>query len=243
MNFNYSYRAFLITSLLFGILFLLMTSINLSKYKEKAEEIIDVDYTIDQSILEEEETEDLATITNPPINAETHRAFNEAEEFIKEIEQEREEFSETTEGKLEEIEAAIEDSQVASNGNGIIASNNKQIRKKEVSSSGSNKKETVSTIKSSNRNSTNSYRLINRTALYFPNPVYTCEGGGKVVIAIEVNEFGTVKKASYNSRQSTTTNQCLIDSALEYASLARFTTDASREKQLGTITYNFPGQD
>lgn len=243
MNFNYSYRALLITSLLFGILFLLMTSINLSKYKEKAEEIIDVDYTIDESILEEEEPEDLATITNPRISPETHRAFNEAEKFIQEIEQEREELSETTEGKLEAIDAAIEDSQISNTGDGVTAAEKAKIKKDKDKSEGTKKTDKVATIRSSNRNSTNSYRLVNRSAIYFPNPVYTCEGGGKVVISIEVNEFGSVKKASYNQRQSTTRNQCLIDSALEYAVLARFTTDASRDKQLGTITYNFPGQN
>jgi len=242
MNFNYSYRAFLITSLLFGILFLAMTSINLSKYKEEAEEIIDMDYTIDESILEELE-EDLAIIEQPSIRTETHKAFNEAEKYIKEIEQEREELTETTEGKIEAIDAAIEDSQTASNGNDITAAAKKRLEKKEATSNGTEKKKIVSVIKSSNRNSTNSYRLVGRSAMYFPNPVYTCEGGGKVVISIEVNALGMVKKVSYNSKQSNTSNQCLIDSALEYAKLARFTTDSSREIQLGTITYNFPGQN
>ena len=93
-----------------------------------------------------------------------------------------------------------------------------------------------------NRNSTNSYRLVDRTALFFPNPVYTCDGFGKVVISIEVSATGKVTKANYNKRNSTTTNQCLIDKALEYAYLSRFNTAPSKPEQLGTITYNFPGQ-
>ena len=97
--------------------------------------------------------------------------------------------------------------------------------------------------KGSNRRTTISYSLKDRKALMLPNPVYTCEGSGKIVISIEVNALGQLTKATYNKGLSTTTNGCLIDSALEYANQARFTTLAGEDGQLGTITYNFPGQD
>mgnify|MGYP002819737926 CR=1 FL=1 len=93
-----------------------------------------------------------------------------------------------------------------------------------------------------NRNTTIKYRLVNRSALALPNPVYTCEGGGTVVINITVNDRGQVVNAAYNAQRSSTTNGCLIDSALEYAQVARFTSKAGKTSQLGTITYRFPGQ-
>ena len=84
--------------------------------------------------------------------------------------------------------------------------------------------------------------MVNRKDIDLPNPVYTCYGSGKVVINVEVNNLGKVVKNSYNKTASTTSNECLIDAALEYSEQARFTTDASKVRQLGTITFNFPGQ-
>ena len=81
-----------------------------------------------------------------------------------------------------------------------------------------------------------------RKDILLPNPVYTCYGSGKVVINIEVNELGKVIKTTYNKNASTTGNQCLIDSASEYAAKARFNTEAAKIRQLGSITFNFPGQ-
>lgn len=103
-------------------------------------------------------------------------------------------------------------------------------------------KKVVSRVNASKRNSTVSYRLVDRSALDLPNPVYICDGSGKVVINILVSETGRVLKVNYNEASSTTTNECLIDSALEYAQEAIFSTSSSKPKQLGTITYNFPGQ-
>ncbi|MDX1462558.1 MAG: hypothetical protein R3359_05835, partial [Marinirhabdus sp.] len=94
----------------------------------------------------------------------------------------------------------------------------------------------------SNRKTTIRYSLRDRSAIDLPNPVYTCEGGGLIVISIEVSATGRVTKATYNQGLSTTSNGCLINSALEYANEARFTTKASKPSQLGTISYNFPGQ-
>lgn len=90
------------------------------------------------------------------------------------------------------------------------------------------------------RNSTVSYSLEDRIALKIPNPVYTCDALGKVVINIEVSNNGTILKTTYNKGASTTTNGCLVDQALEYAESARFNS-ATKEKQLGTITFHFQG--
>ena len=91
--------------------------------------------------------------------------------------------------------------------------------------------------KKANKRTLISYYLVGREAVAeLPNPVYTCEQSGKVVINITVDDQGRVIEASYNKASSNTTNGCLIDNAIYYARKARFNKD-SKNKQLGTITY------
>ena len=190
-------------------------------------------YTQEDLWMEEEE---IAAVTPGERNIETHRAFNEAEKFIAEAENTRDEISEEMEQKLAAMKDAIEK-----------GGDTYEIPKVETDYNSEAIKEATRISKNSkkgvNRNSTNSYRLENRTDLYLPNPVYTCDGYGKVVIAIVVSETGKVVKANYSKKGSSTANQCLIDQALEYAKLSRFDTALSIPEQRGTITYNFPGQD
>ncbi len=92
-------------------------------------------------------------------------------------------------------------------------------------------------ISNANKNSTVSYSLVNRTANHLPIPVYLCDGGGKIVISIEVNGSGKVTNAKVNSSLSSS-NGCLQEQALKYAKRANFST-ATISSQLGTITYLF----
>jgi len=92
-----------------------------------------------------------------------------------------------------------------------------------------------------NRKSTMSYSLVDRTDVYLPTPIYLCEEGGKIVINITVNANGDVTDA-YVNNSSTSSNECLIDHALEYAKEARFNADASKPSQLGSITFYFIGK-
>ena len=87
-----------------------------------------------------------------------------------------------------------------------------------------------------------SYELKDRRSLIIPNPVYTCDVGGVIVINIQVNALGKVTKTSFNKKASSTQNGCLIESAETYAKQARFTTAPKISNQKGTITYSFPGQ-
>ncbi len=234
MNFDYSYKAFLIACLLVGNLVLLMYSIKLSKVEEVQEEEYNLEITTEDLFPEEE----LATLTSEKVKVETHKAFNEAEKFISEQENERSELSENTQDKLEEMNDAIE---------GI---NTKQTTSKVSKKSYSDKKEKKETSsnnksgeeESNNPNSTNSYQLVNRNAIHFPNPVYTCDSFGKVVLRIEVNNLGKVVLATFNKNSSTTANECLIDSAIKYAKKTRFNTASNNPIQMGSITYIFPGQ-
>lgn len=240
MNFNYSYRAFLITSLLFGILFLLMYSIKLKSKVEEEVPKYDIEYAeeILQEVLEEEEKE--LAIASEKMNIETNRAYNEAEKYISKVENDREDVETTTEEKLTEIDEAI--GSTSENENSIAEAKEKIRSTREKLEALKKANEKKSTASGANRKTAISYRLVDRRAIYLPNPVYTCEGGGKIVLNMEVNERGKITKLTYNKNLSTTTNGCLIDSAMEYANEASFTTAPGKDKQLGTITYNFPGQ-
>ena len=240
MNFQYSYRAFLITSLLTGILVLFLYSLKLSNSQiQLQEETYDVELAPEELLLDENE---LAALVPEETKIETNRAYNEAEKYISSIENENQEISETTEGKLQEMDQAIADSQKKESGNEswTLAELEKKTEKK--LSNSESEKENLAVVKGGNHNTTISYRLVDRKDLELPNPVYTCYGSGKIVINIEVDHLGNVKKTSHNKAASTTSNACLIEAALEYSAQARFTMHASRAKQLGTITFNFPGQ-
>ncbi|WP_310994063.1 hypothetical protein [Aequorivita marina] len=240
MNFSYSYKSFLLTSLLTGGLVLILCSIKLSKQKEESkEEVYDVLIAPEDLLPEDLE---LAALTPEKTKVETNKAYNEAEKYISSVENENREITETTEGKLQEMSDAMEASKHA-NTTSETATTKKPEKKKESKFSNSESdKDAQAVVKGGNQNTTISYRLVNRQDIDLPNPVYTCFGSGKVVINVEVNNLGKVVKNTYNKNASTTSNQCLIDAALEYAEQARFNTDASRAKQLGTISFNFPGQ-
>ena len=92
-----------------------------------------------------------------------------------------------------------------------------------------------------NTKSTMSYSLVNRKHLYLPTPVYLCEEGGKIVINITVNAKGNVTSAAVNNSY-TSVDDCLKDYAIDYAKKAKFTSDASKAEQLGTITFMFIGK-
>lgn len=223
MNFNYSYKAFLITALLVGNLYLLLYSVELTKVNPIEEQSYEIDYAIEEPILEEEIKE-----TASAQKIETHRAYNEAENFIKKIEQEREESSLDTESKLAEMDKAMEDENLY-----------KTSFTKPTSTTFKNE---TKPINGANKNTTNSYNLTNRDVLYFPNPVYVCDGYGKVVLFIVVSDLGKVTDVSLNKNSTTTSNLCLIETAIKYAKKARFNGDKNKPLQKGSITYIFPGQ-
>jgi hypothetical protein len=228
MNFNYSYKALIISALLVGNLVLLLYGIKLGK--EKAPVIEEYEIEISAEVLEILE-EELMEASLEKVEVTTHTAFNEDEKYISKLENERSTPSESIDDKLLAMEEAIEKSK------------EKPVIEEEIISEKPEKEIKEEAIKTTeDRNSTNSFLLIGRKAIVFPNPIYICDGFGKVVLNIEVNAKGKVVKASFNKKTSTTFNQCLIESAIEYAKRARFTSDLSKAKQLGTIRYIFPGQ-
>lgn len=232
MNFNYSYKAFVITILLLGNLYLLFYFVKLPSNHIVPEEEFEIEYALEEMLPED----DLAKVSEEKNKIETHKVFSEDQKFIEKLESNRKENNESMEDKLSEINEVISDSKSE-------RKDHSAIEKKEVGKKTKSNLPEATLTTTNNSKSTNSYRLINRKVIAFPNPVYTCESFGKVVLHIEVNANGQVMMASVNKNGSTTTNLCLIESAIVYAKKARFTKDANKPSQMGSITYVFPGQD
>lgn len=200
---------------------------------------------------------------NDPNFSETNQAYNSSKEF-KELmknfksvnSDDLDENSKQTETEATEIleevtdvenNASAEDYSLNENElssyskiNSIIAMRSAEKRQS-AKSNGDNSTNNIATNSSLNSNSSVSYSLVNRTDRHLPPPVYLCEEGGKIVINITVNTSGEVIEA-YVNNSSNSKNACLTESALQYANEARFSPDASKAKQIGSITYYFKGK-
>jgi hypothetical protein len=87
------------------------------------------------------------------------------------------------------------------------------------------------------------YNLPGRTNTYLHIPIYKCEGSGKAVLTIEVNPKGIVISAKIIMAESTTSDPCLIETAVNSALISRFNPDVNAQKtQTGTLTYLFVAQ-
>ncbi len=239
MDFFDRHKALIITVLIFSILILSMYNINISNESKKIREtLIELNDIRPETPPEEEPQpeEQEPPAPQPPKPAfETHQAYN----------QNQQESQSNLESRLDEIfeknaaqqEASEEDATQPSLGD-VAVSSSRKATKKEASEGNNTTKET-SVKQGSSRNSSISFSLIGRTAVDIPNPIYTCDRAGKVVINITVNALGNVLKTSVNKSASTTSNECLTDMAQEYARKARFSRQPGRDSQPGTITYNF----
>jgi hypothetical protein len=87
------------------------------------------------------------------------------------------------------------------------------------------------------------YDLVGRNHMYLPIPIYKCQGSGLVVLGIEVDQNGNVQKAQIIERESTASDPCLVETAVNTALQSRFNPDASSPRiQLGTLSYQFVAQ-
>lgn len=178
----------------------------------------------------EEETEPETTQNSPK----THRAFNENQEAREEnFNRELDEILDKNSARQEQSS----DSDNSASTIGTFATGKKSENKKR--SDGDNTSEDVSTQSGSLRNSSISFSLRGRNAVSIPNPIYTCDLPGKIVVNITVNAEGRVIDTNINKASSNSDNECLTEKALEYALNARFSRLAGRKEQPGTITYNF----
>lgn len=87
------------------------------------------------------------------------------------------------------------------------------------------------------------YVLEGRTHRYLPLPIYKCEGSGKVILDIVVDQRGFVLSAEVIQEESSTDDYCLHDMAKDAALRTRFNLDLSAPaRQQGLITYHFVAQ-
>lgn len=240
MDFFDRHKALIITTLIFSILILSMYNINISNESKKLREtLIQLNDLRPESPPEEqrpepEEPEPPAPQPERPA-FETHRAYN----------QNQQESQRNLESRLDEIfqknaaEQEASEAESTQPSKGEIALNNSKQQERKKASEGDNTRTETSVKKGTMRNSSISFSLLNRTAVDIPNPIYTCDRQGRVVVNITVNANGDVIKTSINKNASTTSNECLTDMAQEYAASARFSRLAGRDSQPGTITYNF----
>lgn len=164
---------------------------------------------------------------------ETHHAFNENQE------ERKENFDRQLDEILKKNSAKQEQSSEEENKDGKLALPKKSEEKNRKSSEGNDKSEELANKKGGIKNSSISFSLRGRSAIDIPNPVYTCDVAGRIVINITVNAGGLVEETSFNKGSSSSTNECLIEQALKYAAQARFSSLPGREEQPGTITYQF----
>ena len=87
------------------------------------------------------------------------------------------------------------------------------------------------------------YDLTGRIHTYLPIPIYKCQGSGKVVLTIDVNQKGEVERAQIIAGESTTSDPCLTETAVATALISRFNSDIKSPKiQTGTLSYQFVAQ-
>ncbi len=229
MDFFDKHKALILTFLFCGIMLLALLNFRLSENrKDFSEMIIDLEEITEEPQKTTEEKEQ-----DPQNSPETHRAFNENTK-------EREEnFQQKIDEIFDKNSASQKENRTSENttsqGNYSINTEDK-LRE---ASDGNNTSREISRQSGGLRNSSIFYSLKGRSARHIPNPVYTCDRAGKIVVNIIVNSRGMVIATAINKASSESNNLCLTEKALEYAADAVFSSLPGRDEQPGTITYNF----
>ncbi|WP_079719856.1 energy transducer TonB family protein [Salegentibacter holothuriorum] len=234
MDFFEKHKALIITVLFCSVLILGLYNFNLSQQKEIEQQmLVDLEeYTKAKETKEENPVEEPKNKI-PENSPKTHRAFNENQEAREEnFNRELDEILKKNSAQQEEASNNENDAST----NGTFATGKKTDKKR---SDGDNTSEDISRKSGSLRNSSISFSLRGRNAVSIPNPIYTCDNPGKIVVNITVNAEGRVIDTDINKASSNSDNECLTEKALEYALNARFSRLAGRNEQPGTITYNF----
>lgn len=239
MHFNRSQLSLIITCLSLAILVLLLYNLRLKSQEEESYVIeMMLDEELVEELIEEKEMEELAQ--SDPI--ESHTAINETAkpsfgnpEPLK-----------TLQELMEEQDALDQNEPLTdTDGESNYAEHLKEMarqrkeRLEQLGEKDAKKKSYTNYLKE--RRTSVSFSLVDRNSIVLPPPIYTCIKGGKVVINIKVDRYGSVTDASFNQNSSNTDDGCLIENAITYAYRARF--NRSRKKaQIGTITYIFQGK-
>lgn len=254
-----THKAALITALIAGVVLLTVFNVHLTQHISLISETF---YEMEPEQKTAKELKQLSEQSKQG-KTETNKAFNETQNTKrfakaynpiappKDYENSRltqTEYITEAEEKLEDTNSDSEENNLNTNElssfnniNSILKAST-QKKSKSNASNGNNSSSKIAMNASSNRNSSMHYSLVNRTHVHLPTPIYLCETSGKIIINITVNAGGDVID-TYVNTASTSKNECLIDSALEYAKKARFSSDASKSSQIGSITFYFKGKD
>lgn len=82
-----------------------------------------------------------------------------------------------------------------------------------------------------------------RVAIDLHRPGFQCRGGGVVLVRVSVDASGRVTKAEVDTGASTTSDDCLVEKAMDSARSARFSRSATApDPQKGWIKYIFLSQ-
>ena len=229
------HKALILTVLSFAVLMLALYNFKLANNnQETAEMLVDLEqFKVTEK--EEVDPEEPQAQQQNRRNIQTHQAYNQDKE-TREADFKNQLDKIFEKNSAQEEQAENEDNE-GSEGN--YALNKKNSEEKKKRSDGDDSAEEASQKSALYDYSSISFSLKGRNAVKIPNPVYTCDTAGKVVINITVDANGYVTDSSVNKSSSTTTNECLTDRALEYSAGARFTKLAGRDSQIGTITYHF----
>jgi TonB family protein len=239
------HKAGIITFLITGIVVFSLFSFHISKQSDLiAESYYEVEPPTPEELKLLEELEALEKALKT-----TDQASNENEEFkemMKNFKSMNANDFENTTKNLEE-EAFKEENDVVTAESSYNTSSGYSVNQEELNKYRKAKDilamrspEKKSEDKKSNSVSTLTYSLKGRTLLDYDTPRYLCEYSGKIVINITVNGQGRVIDTYINS-SSTSSNECLIDAALDYAKIVQFD-PSTTPSQLGSITFHFRGK-
>lgn len=214
----------------FFILFFVLFSLVLIRFTERKKEIM-VEMSVSPEHWEEEKlNEELLDNQLVRIDKISIQAYNEADKSLTH-----------TDDAFKSLDEILSEMERKSAEEEILKE--KESVSEEPTSAGISEKEKSQSAENKNvinKNTLVKYALEHRkTQGDLPNPVFTCEEEGEIVVTIKVNEDGKVIHCSVDSAKSSTSNGCLIENALKYASQARFNVATGRGVQKGTITYLF----
>ncbi|SDS48186.1 hypothetical protein [Gramella sp. MAR_2010_147] len=230
------HKALILTTLSFAVLMLALYNFKLANSNQAtAEMLVDLEQFKVEEKQETEPDEQKETPQKNRRDVQTHQAYNQDKETRET------DFKNQLDKIFEKNSAEQEQNENENNegSNGNYSVNRKNSEEKNKRSDGDDSSEEATQKSAAYDYSSISFSLKGRRAVKIPNPVYTCDTAGKVVINITVDANGYVLDSSFNKGSSTTSNECLIDRALEYSAGARFSKLAGRNAQPGTITYHF----
>ena len=231
MQFTNKHKAICITFLISGTIVLSMFNFHILKHQGEIVETfyeIEPEKEITQTELEEQEK---------AVKAETNKAYNQNQQS------KRYAYAQKRIAPPEDyVRPDLSNSEYGISSKKDLSKKASSVKKEELNSfSKVNDVLKKQLDENNNAKSSVSYSLVNRKHKYLPTPIYLCEVAGKIVVNITVNTSGKVTGTSYNNASSSS-NNCLIEHALEYAKKARFNRNTSQGAQIGTITFYFEGK-